>query len=98
MIDDIDLHDATLVAIHLTWAEGTCVLTLRHGQLSNCTLTFTGVSDLVLPRAQPWGPSHSIDSVSQRVNGKYEIEMQSGDLFTIDANDVVFVSDVPVWF
>jgi hypothetical protein len=88
MIDDFGLHDATLVAVHLTWADGTCVMMVRHSQLSDCTLTFTGVSNLVLPRTQPWGPSQSINSVSQQSNGQYEIEMQSGDVFRIEASDV----------
>jgi hypothetical protein len=91
MIEDFGLHDATLVAVNLIWENGTCVMTIRHSQLSNCTLTFKDVSNLVLPRTQPWGPSQSINSVSQRIKGQYEIEMQSGDVFTIDAGDVKLV-------
>ena len=88
MIANVDLHDATLVTVHLIWEEGACVMTLKHSQMSDCTLTFTGVTNLSLPRAQPWGPSQSIQSAIQRIEGKYEIEMQSGDLFKIDASDV----------
>lgn len=85
MIEDFGLHDATLVDVHLEWAEGRCTMTLRHSELSNCHLTFTGVSNLSLPRARPWGPSQSINSVCQRNTGHYEIEMQSGDLIQIEA-------------
>ena len=88
MIEDFDLHDATLVAVHMAWADGTCVMTVRHGQLSDCMLTFTGVLNLVLPHNQPWGPSQSINSISQRIKGHYEIEMQSGDVLMIEAGDV----------
>lgn len=92
MIEDFGLHDATLVAIHFVWADGTCIMTVRHGQLSDCTLTFTGVSSLTLPRTQPWGPSQSINSACERNMGQYEIELQSGDLIKIDASDACFSS------
>jgi hypothetical protein len=88
MIEDFGLHDAALVAVHFVWADGTCIMTVRHSQLSDCTLTFTGVSSLTLPRTQPWGPSQSINSASERNKGQYEIELQSGDLIKIDASDV----------
>jgi DNA polymerase I-like protein with 3'-5' exonuclease and polymerase domains len=91
MIEDFDLHDATLVAVHLTWADGTCVMMIRHSQLSDCTLTFNGVSNLVLPRTQPWGPSRSINSISQQIKGQYVIEMQSGDMIRIEAGDAKLV-------
>jgi hypothetical protein len=92
MIEDFGLHDATLVAVHLVWADGTCIMTVRHSQLSDCTLTFTGVSNLALPHTHPWGPSQSINSASQRNKGQYEIEMQSGDLIKIDASNVKLTS------
>jgi hypothetical protein len=62
--------------------------TVGHSQLSDCTLTFTGVSNLTLPRTQPWGRSQSINSASEPNQGQYEIEMQSGDLIKIDASAV----------
>lgn len=92
MIEDFGLHDATLIAVHLVWPDGTCIMTVSHSQLSDCTLTFTGVSNLALPRTQPWGRSQSINSASERNKGQYEIEMQSGDLIKIDANAVALTS------
>jgi hypothetical protein len=92
MIEDFGLHDATLVDVHFEWAEGRCTMTLRHSELSNCCLTFTGVSNLSVPRAQSWGPSRSINAAYQRNTGQYEIEMQSGDLIEIDAVDVTLVT------
>ena len=88
MIESFGLHDATLVAVHFVWADGTCIMAVGHSQLSECTLTFTGVSNLILPRTQPWGRSQSINSASERNKGQYEIEMQSGDLIKIDASTV----------
>jgi hypothetical protein len=92
MIEDFGLHDATLVAVHVVWADGTCIMTVRHSQLSDCILAFTGVSSLTLPRTQAWGPSQSINSASERNTGQFEIEMQSGDLIKIDAHGVVLTS------
>jgi hypothetical protein len=85
MIEDFGLHDATLIDVHLEWGVGSCTLMLGHSEFSNCCLTFTGVSNLSLPRARPWGASQSINSACQRNTGHYEIEMQSGDLIQIEA-------------
>ena len=87
MIEDLDLHDATLIAVHVLWAEGTCTMTVRYSRLSECTLAFAGVSNMTLPRTQPWGRSQSINSATERKKGQYEIEMQSGDLITIEASE-----------
>lgn len=89
MIEEFGLHDAVLIAVHMAWENGTCVMTIRHTQLADCTLTFTGVSNLCLSRTQPWGPSQSINSAAQRSKGQYEIEMQSGDRVKIEATAVV---------
>jgi hypothetical protein len=92
MIEDFGLHDATLVDVHLQWAEGRCTMTLRHSELSSCRLTFTSVTNLSLSRAKPWGPSQSINAAYQRNPGQYEIEMQSGDLIKIVAIEVALTT------
>ncbi len=92
MIEDFGLHDSTLVALHVDWGEGICILTVRHTKLSECTLTFKEVSNLVVSRNQPWGRSRSINTVCENVDGQYEIEMQSGDLIRIAATEVSFAS------
>jgi hypothetical protein len=89
MMDDIDFHDATLIAVSITWDDGTCVLELQHRTLGKCVLTFSAVSNVTLPRVHSWGRSVSINSFSVPGNGKYEIEMQSGDLIRIEAIDLV---------
>lgn len=88
MTIDIDLHDATLLAIHISWGNGTCTVELRHGTLGSCALMFSAVSYLALPRKQAWGPSASIDSFSHADSGRYEIQMQSGDIIEIEAEEV----------
>jgi hypothetical protein len=85
MTDDIDLHDATLLAIRVSWADGTCVAEIAHSKMGTCTLMFSGLSHLILPRKHDWGCSVSINSFSRPGNGQYEIEMQSGDVIKIEA-------------
>lgn len=89
MIEGVDLHDATLIAMRLTWEDGTCVADIDHGTLGRCVLTFSAVSHLTLPRKKDWGRSVSINSFSVRTSGQYEIEMQSGDLIKIEATGVM---------
>lgn len=89
MIETADLHDATLLAVHVSWEAGTCVADIQHGTLGRCVLTFSAVSHLTLPRKQSWGRSVSINSFSVPGSGHYEIEMQSGDLIKIEARDAV---------
>ena len=85
MIEDVDLHDATLIALRVRWEDGTCFADVQHGTLGSCVLTFSAGSHLALPRTQSWGRSVSINSFAMPSNGQYEIEMQSGDLIRIEA-------------
>ncbi|NHZ42028.1 hypothetical protein [Massilia aquatica] len=95
MLEDFGLHDATLLAIDFAWASGQCVVRIRHTSLADCILLFTEVTRLSVPRTHPWGPSQSIHSASTRVQGQFEIEMQSGDLIGIEAGAVRLVQCRP---
>ncbi len=92
MIEGVHLHDATLIAIRLNWDDGTCVADLDHGTLGRCVLMFSAVSHLILPRKQDWGRSVSINACSIPSPGRYEIEMQSGDLIKIEAASVMLAT------
>ncbi|MET0856889.1 MAG: hypothetical protein ABWY27_09075 [Telluria sp.] len=94
MIENLDLHDATLVSVQIIWADGTCIVKVEHSRLSDCILTFSGVSSVTVPRTHPWGPSRSINSARQQSLGHYEIEMQSGDVIEIFASEVELTSIV----
>ncbi|MFC3627342.1 hypothetical protein ACFOKJ_14585 [Vogesella amnigena] len=81
-----NLHDATLLLIEIDWAQGSCKLHLQttsHGQGS---LLFLALRSIHIPYYQPWGPSVSINSCAQPATGKWEIEMQSGDVLQIAAD------------
>ena len=78
------LHDATLVSIHLIWADRTCELSFAGapGIPGPFSLVFAGVSELRVPSAIPWGPSLSVlEAVFS--GGVATIAMQSGDTVTL---------------
>ncbi|QYF91766.1 hypothetical protein KY495_13260 [Massilia sp. PAMC28688] len=93
MFDDFSLHDAVLIAVNFGWSDGSCTLTVIHSELSECALEFTDVSSLIVPRTLPWGPSASINMMTQRDDGEIEIEMQSGDPIVIRATALRLTSN-----
>ena len=89
-----NLHDATLVAVRVNWANGTCIVEVDHGTWGICLLTFSAMSHLTLPRKQSWGRSVSRNSLSIPKSGRYEIEVQSGDLIVIEASAMTLTTSV----
>ena len=94
MAENVNLHDATLVAVRVNWADGTCIVEVDHGTLGICLLTFSTMSHLTLPRKQDWGRSVSINSFSMPSSGQYEIEVQSGDVIIIEASEMTLTTSV----
>lgn len=88
-VEEVDFHDATLLSIRVDWEEGRCVVDVEHGSLGPCSLVFSALSQLTLPRKQSWGASRSINVLSRPGSDQYDIEMQSGDTIRIEAGDVV---------
>lgn len=86
IFNDLPLHDATLYAVHLKWAEQFCVLELDTVTLEKRKLIFRGVTDVHISRINPWGPSNSVNAVRQCDEVTYEIEIQSGDVLRIQAS------------
>jgi hypothetical protein len=90
-----ELHDATLVRIDVNSATRTVrIYASPVGPPGPAIcLEFVGFSRLLVPCAQPWGPSVSINSAS--ILGSpgavhVEIELQSGDVITCDCQEVGF--------
>ena len=92
--ENVNLHDATLVAVRVNWADGTCIVEVDRGTLGICLLTFSATSHLTLPRKQSWGRSVSINSFCMPSSGRYEIEVQSGDLIIIEASEMTLTTFV----
>jgi hypothetical protein len=82
-----DLHDATLLGLHLDWQARTCRLEFAGmpSHLAPFSLAFSGITELVVPAAYPWGASSSVLSAKELAGGGIAIEMQSGDTITVVA-------------
>jgi hypothetical protein len=54
------------------------------------SIRWEGVTDIAIPRGQPWGPSVSINAAT--ADGKiYQLEMQSGDCIKVTAERFAFI-------
>ena len=88
------LHDATLRSVSLNWKEGRCSIYLSTASAPDCSLEFSAVSKLAIPRELPWGPSVSVNGFTHLGNGVYELELQSGDVLSVEAQSCNFLSGV----
>lgn len=48
-------------------------------------LVFEGFQHIEVPRRESWGPSSSINALTQPQEGIFEIELQSGDTIRVEA-------------
>jgi hypothetical protein len=90
MFEDLALHDASLIGVQFDWAAGTCTFEIAQSSSVDCELKFTHVSELIIPRLEPWGPSVSINSVRASSQNAFEIELQSGDVVRVQASSWAF--------
>lgn len=84
------MHDWTLVSIHLDWDVGALEISLLDETSAKRCLRFERLRDVSIGRAQPWGPSESINAFSVLKGNedsalKVKIEMQSGDELNVVA-------------
>ena len=90
----LPLHDAVLRLIEVNWESKQCRLRLTafttpSSVAQPCVLTFDGVTFLSMPHNEPWGPSSSVNTASI-ANGRFRIEMQSGDAIELSATGFAF--------
>ena len=86
------MHDWTLLSITVNWKVGEGVLELVS-PVGPAILRAHEIQEIRVPRAFPWGPSVSVNSVhgpTQGPNGisSFKIEMQSGDTIEIIAKPI----------
>jgi hypothetical protein len=91
-----DLHDWTLLSVNYEWENSKCTL-LLDGPDARKELIAQDVSDLRVPRHNDWGPSVSVNSVTDPVrqgDGTYllTIKMQTGDEISITAAEFALVT------
>ena len=88
-----DLHDATLEAISICWVTGCAFVRLKTGIKTHIDVSIVGfeIVKVVCPRNFPWGMSVSVNEIRETVLDsslpvyRLEVEMQSGDVITVDA-------------
>ena len=83
-MNDIELHDNSLVDIVFNWAKAEVIFRLESNTGLR-SLLFRNVSHLDLPRKLPWGESISVNSFAKLKEGVFHLEMQSGDLIVVSA-------------
>jgi hypothetical protein len=91
MLDSLPLHDAILREVCFAWEAGCCTLNVVTVD-SEQQLVFTGVTELNVPKEQPWGPSVSINSARESGPNKFEVELQSGDVLRLQASGWTFAA------
>jgi hypothetical protein len=82
----LPVHDATLTGVHFDWAKARCIFSVVPVGLDPHRLVFSGVSELHIPRHEPWGPSTSVNGIRENAPGIFEVELQSGDVLRIVAS------------
>lgn len=92
----LPLHDACLQECSLNWSTGLLRLTLDTTHLGRCELRFFGVSQLHVPRTQPWGPSTQVLNSLREGPADFVIELQSGDQIRVCAAAWQWVRGEPV--
>lgn len=96
MISFSDLHDATLLDIHVDWqrAELRCTFRVQIGKIKLVELLGNKLTYLVCPRANPWGESVSVNEImvcDHNPGHTLKIEMQSGDLIEAKIENIFIV-------
>lgn len=78
-----DFHDATLRRLPCDWAAARVSIELTTAD-RDVVIEATGLSRLEVNHREEWGPSVSVNTVLRR-NHRLDIEMQSGDMITVEA-------------
>jgi hypothetical protein len=89
------LHDAVLREVRVDWTAHTCTFFV-HAFLwpgrdaVPCLLHATSLRALVMPHRAPWGESLHINGQRRAEDGRFLIEMQTGDVIEIEADSFEF--------
>jgi hypothetical protein len=86
----LPLHDAILHTLSIEWKARRCVAELEvfvdpGKDAIPRLLIWHGVTALLAPHQDPWGPSVSVNSAFFEPPNTYVLEMQSGDEIRITA-------------
>ena len=92
--DELPLHDASIVSILYKWESHSAKLTgkyycAKEEKIIGYSLDFQNVKLLDIPHKENWGPSSQINSTATNEQS-FIVEMQSGDVLFIEAEDFEF--------
>lgn len=87
------MHDWVLVNVLFLWEEGgRCRIEFRDSSSKSRYVNASGVSKLLVPRKEEWGPSVSVNETvgPTKKGGSYffNMEMQSGDIIELVADQI----------
>lgn len=86
------MHDWTLVSMILDWEESRFLIKFLNNKSCSVDIICQGIKFINIPKWDKWGESISVNTFNLKDDTtfkKLEIEMQSGDVITIIANDIV---------
>ncbi len=93
------MHDWTMLSILFEWKTASVTVSLQTPKSDVVEIIAREVSDLHVPQMKEWGPSVSVNQLRGPVSlekGKFnlEIEMQSGDVISIEASEFKFPQSI----
>jgi len=93
--ENLQLHDATITSLSYLWEAKALSIVGQHfsrekGEAVEFTLMFNSVTGVSIPHCEEWGPSSCINVTGFKVPLTHYIEMQSGDVITIEATGFKF--------
>lgn len=88
------LHDWTLLRVDFDWRPARVTIELEDSTLRRRLLIASGVRELRVPKMHEWGPSNSVNKISEvelpTGGGRcLQIEMQSGDVIRVVAEQIL---------
>lgn len=96
MKENIHIHDWSLVDIHIDWMQSILKVQLKNNQSEDVTLIAEKLKNFHITHHNEWGKSISINqvldfSILENGNSRIIIEIQSGDLFEVEAEKIIFL-------
>jgi hypothetical protein len=93
--EDLPLHDATIISISYLWEAKALSVNGKYfsneqSKIIDFTLSFNSVTGVSIPHGEEWGPSSCINGTGFKAPLEYYIEMQSGDVVTVEAVEFSF--------
>ena len=84
----VDLHDAMLRRLVVDWGAASLRIELATSE-GDRVIEASGLQRLVVGHSEEWGRSVNINGVSRPSDHILEIEMQSGDVVSVEAAELV---------